>query len=271
MFVRNQVAMSDDQLFRAAPSIFATEAHGSTSEKYEFLPTSVVVDALRNEGFHPVQAVEARTRIDDRKGFTKHTIRFQHEDVSFKEVGDSKFQILLQNSHLGSSAFQITAGVFRLVCSNGMIVSDGTIDTHKVRHSGRLATLDNVIEGTYRVVQGLDEVEGQIVDWQGHHLSAPAQNAFAKAALQLRWDGDEAPIDASQLNRIRRMGDQGDSLWLTMNRVQENIIRGGVRGRNSNGGRMSTREVKSIDESTRINKALWTLAAEMESILKAAA
>jgi hypothetical protein len=271
MFARNQSPLSNDQLFRIAPSIFASEAHESTSERYEFLPTIDVVEALRAEGFQPVQAFQARTRIADRKEFVKHTIRFQHESVGFKEVGDSKFQILLQNSHLGSSAFQISAGVYRLVCANGMVVADSVLDTHKVRHTGRLATLDNVIEGTYRIVDGVEGVEGQILDWQGRQLSAPAQQAFARAALQLRWDKDEAPIAAEQLNQPRRLADKGDDLYTTFNRVQESLIRGGNRGRNAQGNRTTTREVKSIDENSRINKALWTLATEMDAILKAAA
>jgi hypothetical protein len=271
MFSRNLSPLSNDQLFRVAPSVFATEAHHTTSDKYEFLPTSVVVDALRAEGFHPVQAFQAKTRLADRREFVKHTVRFQHESVGFKEVGDSKFQILLQNSHLGSSSFQLTAGVYRLVCSNGMIVADSVLDTHRVRHSGRQATLDNVIEGTYRIVDGIENVEGQIIDWQGRQLSAPAQQAFANAALQLRWDEGQAPIEAHQLNAARRWDDRGDDLWRTMNRVQESLIRGGNRGRNASGNRTTTRAVTGLDENSRINKALWTLASEMETILKAAA
>ena len=260
--------MNNDQLYRAAPSIFAAAAHHSTSERYEFLPTIEVVDALRAEGFQPVQAFQSRTRIADRRGFTKHTIRFTHESHGFKDVDGSRFDLLLQNSHVGSSAFTLAAGVYRMVCSNGMIVADSILDTHRVRHSGRRATLDNVIEGTYRIVDNIDTVEEQVLDWQGRALDTPVQQIFAKAAAQLRW-GEDAPIDPQRLLTARRWADTGTDQWSVFNRVQENLLRGGQHGVNANGRNTTTREVKSIDENNRLNKALWTLSTELESLLKA--
>ena len=261
--------LDNDSLYRAAPSIFAANAHHSTSDRYEFLPTIEVVEALRAEGFQPVQAFQAKTRIADRRPFVKHTIRFRHEAHNFKEERGSEFHILLQNSHVGSSSFQIQAGVYRMVCSNGMIVADSILDTHRMRHSGRKATLDNCIEGVYRIVDGVESVEGQVIDWQSRLLPEPVQEVFAKAAAQLRW-GDDAPVTAHKLLQPRRWADKGDDQWKVFNRVQENLIRGGQYGMTSNGRNTTTREVKSIDENNRLNKALWTLSTELEALLKAA-
>lgn len=261
--------LTNNELFRAAPSIFASAAHHSTSERYEFLPTIDVVDALRAEGFQPVQAFQTKTRMVDRRPFVKHTIRFRHEAHNFKEERGSEFHLLLQNSHVGSSSFQIQAGVYRMVCSNGMIIADSVLDTHRVRHSGRKATLDNCIEGVYRIVDGVETVEDQIADWQGRVLPEPVQEVFAKAAAQLRW-GDDAPIKPRQLLSHRRWADRGDDQWTVFNRVQENLLRGGNQGVGATGRRMTTREVKSIDENNRLNKALWTLSTELETLLKAA-
>jgi hypothetical protein len=99
-------------------------------------------------------------------------------------------------------------------------------------------------------------------------LTRPEQEAYAEAALGLRWDG-AAPVTAEQLLTTRRWDDKADNLWMTYNRVQENIIRGGLRGTNANGARAKTRGVNSINEDTRINRALWQLAESM-SALKAA-
>lgn len=261
--------LDNDSLYRAAPSIFAANAHHSTSDRYEFLPTIEVVEALRAEGFQPVQAFQAKTRMADRRPFVKHTIRFRHEAHNFKEERGSEFHILLQNSHVGSSSFQIQAGVYRMVCSNGMIVADSILDTHRMRHSGRKATLDNCIEGVYRIVDGVESVEGQVIDWQSRLLPEPVQEVFAKAAAQLRW-GDDAPVTAHKLLQPRRWADKGDDQWKVFNRVQENLIRGGQYGMTSNGRNTTTREVKSIDENNRLNKALWTLSTELEALLKAA-
>lgn len=260
--------MTNNDLFRAAPSIFASTAHHSTSERYEFLPTIDVVDALRAEGFQPVQAFQAKTRLADRRPFVKHTIRFRHESHAFKETEGSEFHLLLQNSHVGSSSFQIQAGVYRMVCSNGMIIADSVLDTHRVRHSGRKATLDNCIEGVYRIVDGVDTVEDQIHAWQNRTLSAPVQEVFAKAAAQLRW-GDDAPIRPRVLLNPRRNADVGNDQWTVFNRVQENLLRGGQYGVTATGRNMTTRAVKSIDENNRLNKALWTLSSELETLLAA--
>ena len=261
--------LSNAELRQAAPSIFAVDAHHTVSDKYEFLPTIQVVDALRAEGWMPVQAFQSKTKVPGRRDFTKHTIRFSHETRGFRDTPDSEFQVLLTNSHLGSAAFQMAAGVYRMVCSNGMIIADSVLDTVRVRHMGAQATLDNCIEGVYRIVDNVDLVEDQVHAWRDTQLTLPMQQAFARAALKLRWE-DDAPIRAEQMLSIRRAGDRGDDLWHTFNRVQESLIRGGNRGVASTGRRLTTRPVTSLDESNRLNKSLWALGAEMQSILAAA-
>lgn len=102
---------------------------------------------------------------------------------------------------------------------------------------------------------------------QGIALRPRQQEAFARAALQLRYDPeDNVPIDAQQLNQARRFDDRGADLWRTFNRVQENLIQGGLQGRNANGGRTTTRRVTGVSENIRLNRALWTIAEEMAKL-----
>jgi hypothetical protein len=257
-------ALTNDALKKLAPSIFAEQAATDRSHRYSFIPTYSVVDALRNEGFYPVKVMESRARIDEKKGFTKHLIRFRRHD-GFTNVGEVHPELVLMNSHDGTSSYQLSAGLFRLVCQNGLIVADTEIETIKIRHSGNV--IDNVIEGTYSIIKDMPEAIERVNQFQGILLPEPAQKVFAQAALQLRYEDDEAPIQSERLNRPQRMADKGNDLWSTFNRVQENIIRGGVRGRNKNGGNMSTRAVNSVGENIRLNKALWTLADEMAKIM----
>ena len=63
--------------------------------------------------------------------------------------------------------------------------------------------------------------------------------------------------------RVRRPDDAADNLWNTLNRVQEVLTKGGVRGVNS---RRQVRGVRGINESTRLNKALWTLTRKMAEL-----
>jgi hypothetical protein len=174
-------------------------------------------------------------------------------------------EIVLVNSHDGTSSYQIMAGFFRIVCSNGLIAGSLTDDV-RVRHSGNV--VDNVIEGSYSVLSNLDALESRIDQYRSIQLDRPEQIALATAAVQVRW-GDDAPVVPGNLLRINRWEDDRSDLWTVFNRLQENVIRGGVRGRAQTGRRMSTRAVTGVSESVRVNRALWTLADEMAKLKEA--
>jgi len=241
------------EIQRLAPSVFAETAAPGRSHRYTFIPTIDAVEALRNEGFLPVYAGEARSRKAENFGYTRHVVRFRRDDGFGKELSP---EIVLLNSHDGTSSYQLSAGVFRLVCSNGLIVADSTFETIRTRHSGNV--VDDVIEGAYRVIENSELIGSRVEEFRSVQLTDYQQLAFANSALRLRWD-EEAPIKADQLLSLRRFADRSNDAWTIYNRVQENLIKGGLRGRNSNGGRTTTRAVNSVSENVRLNKSLWTL------------
>lgn len=153
--VRSHEPLSDDQLRRVAPSIFAESAHESRSTRYAYIPTSDVLQGLRREGFEVFSATQARTRTEDKREHTKHLLRLRHVSHTARGVGESTPEIVLLNSHDGSSSYQMMGGMFRLVCSNGLIVPDGICQTVKVQHSGQVR--DRVIEGAFEVLDGLTQ------------------------------------------------------------------------------------------------------------------
>lgn len=262
-------ALTDDEIRRAAPSVFADEAHESRSSRYAYVPTMEILQGLRREGFEVFSARQAIARKEDRRGHAKHLLRLRHASQvgQSARVGDSVPEILLLNSHDGTSSYQMMGGVFRFICSNGMVVPDGTVQTVKVPHMGKIA--DRVTEGAFEVLDGLTRVIESRDDMRALTLADGEQRAFANAAALLRFEpeeGEALPVTVDQINRPRRMEDRAPDLWTTFNRVQENVIRGGLRGRNANGGRMSTRAVTGIDQDVRLNRALWTLAEEMRKI-----
>jgi len=258
-------ALSDAQIMRVAPSIFASDAHHSRSDRYTFVPTVDVLAGLRKEGFQPFMVGQSRTRVPGKAEFTKHMLRLRHE--SQINAGEAN-EVILINSHDGTSSYQMLAGRFRFVCMNGMVCGDKMADI-RVRHKGNI--VDDVIEGAFTVVDGFKAVDESRNAMAGIKLLGSEQSAFAEAALTLKYDTDEAPapITARDLLRPRRWEDDSADLWTTFNRVQENMIKGGIRGRNANGRRTSTREVSGIDQNVKINRALWTLAERMKE-LKAA-
>jgi hypothetical protein len=273
--------LNEDQIRRLAPSIFASGKHESRSDRYTYIPTWEVVQSLIREGFEPTFAKQGRSRVPGKEDFTKHMIRLRHGTQQMRQVGDVRPEIVLINSHDGTSSYNLMAGLFRLVCLNGMVVADGIVDTVKVGHTGNIQ--DKVIEGTWSLVEQVDRVMERPEQWRQLQLTGPEQHAFAEAAHELRFDGlseaTQKAIEPAQLNRARRAEDRGDTLWQTFNRVQESVIRGGMSGwarRTNEAGnplpprRVTMGAVGSIDGDVKLNRALWVLAEEMAKIKGAA-
>lgn len=247
--------LSDDTIARYAPSVFADSAHESRGERYAFIPTSQVLDGLRAEGFQPFEVRQTNVRDASKRSHTKHMVRLRHADaIGSKE---ETAEIILLNSHDGTSAYKLLAGWFRMVCSNGLIAGDFINDV-SVRHTGNV--VNNVIEGSYQVLRNIQHSAERIDAYKSIILSPTEAVQFAETALALRWDAEEAPVIGSQLLRLNRYEDRESNLWTVFNRVQENLIQGGLRGRNANGRRTTTRAVRGVSEDVRLNRALWTLA-----------
>lgn len=266
-------AMSEDELRKAAPSIFAVTAHESRSERFQPIPTIDVLRGLMAEGFMPVGARQARTRIEGKADFTKHLIRLRRVDnAKAHSVGDTVCEILLKNANDGTSAYDLMAGLFRIRCLNSMVAQTATLDSVKVRHSGDVRA--KVIEGTYRVLVEAEKTLAAPQDWSTVKLDRDERAAFAEAAHLVRFgdaEGETAtPIQPAQLLIPRRYDDRGDDLWTTFNVAQENIIRGGLsaftRDANNRRRRVSTRAVNGIDQDIKLNKALWMLGERMAEL-----
>lgn len=275
MNLRNSEPLTLEQIAVRAPSALAHNQHHSRSERYAYIPTIGVIEAMQKAGFFVFEAKRSAARSEDKRDYTKHMIRFRHQSQQSLAVGDSLPEVVLVNSHDGSSAYRLMAGIFRLVCANGMIVADSMQDSISVRHSGNV--IDAVVEGSQRIIDQVPQTLHAVTRWSQLQLTEGEQQAFAESARVLRFgdsDGNvDTPITAEQLLRSRRAYDSGPDLWKTLNRVQENVIRGGMAaiGRDSQGHRrrFSAREVKGIDQDVKLNKALWHLAERMAE-LKAA-
>lgn len=254
--------LTNDEIARVAPSVLATEAHESRGERYAFIPTIQVLDGLRKEGFQPYEVRQTLVRNPGKRDFTKHMVRLR----PINEVGtqrDEAGEIILINSHDGSSSYQLLAGFFRFVCSNGLIAGDVCEDI-RVRHTGRV--VDDVIEGSFRVLDNLEQAEERIDTYKSITLQPEEQLLFANAALDLRWGEGNNPVSNRSVLLPNRYEDNKADLWTTFNRVQENLINGGLRGRTTTNRRMTTRAVTGVNENVKLNRALWSLADGMAKL-----
>ncbi|MBN2700940.1 MAG: DUF945 domain-containing protein [Methylothermaceae bacterium] len=252
--------LTDDAIRAAAPSIFADGKHERRSDRYTYIPTIEVLNGLRREGFQPFMACQARPRDRSRTGFAKHMLRLRHES---QINSDEANEIVLVNSHDGTSSYQMLAGVYRFVCNNGMVVGD-TVEDLRVPHRGDV--VGHVIEGAYRVLDDFERVDESRDGMQAIPLDDQERLAFARAAIDLRWEPGKAPVTAAQVERPRRLEDSATNLWTTFNVVQEKLVRGGLPGQTRKGKRTRTRPIQGIDGNVALNRALWTLAEEMRRI-----
>lgn len=264
--------LNNDQLYRKAPSVFAVQPWEGVSDKYTFVPTIDIIDRLRAEAnLVPITVREARSRT--KGGYQKHEVRLVDAralEQGALVVGDTYPTVNLTNSHDTGAALSIDAGLYRLVCSNGMMLPDSMAQSVRVRHTGDLS---DVIEGVFSVVGESQRMIDVVKEYQGIALPQEAQIAFATAALELRES--TLPVTATQLLYPRRYQDRSDrdfalpkgDLYTTLNVVQENIIKGGQRSRAATGRRATTRGVADIALDHKVNKALFVLAEALKQQL----
>lgn len=267
---RTNDGLSDDAIQQAAPSVFADDKHASRSERYTYIPTSEVLKGLRSEGFVPFEVRQGGSRIEEKRGFTKHMLRLRHlADIEKNTAGENVRELILINSHDGTSAYKLMSGVYRIVCSNGLIAAMGEETEQKVAHKGDI--VGKVIEGAYSILDQGERVQHAIEDMRSVTLSSAEQDIFAMSALALRYEDGKAPdVQPYQLHRATRQADIGNDLWRTFNRTQETLINGGMRytHHNANGARSrrESRPVNGIDGNVALNRALWVLADRMAEL-----
>ena len=263
-----------DQIGKFAPSALAVSPHESRSSRYAYLSTRDVIAGMQDAGFFPFKATQSKTRDLSRREFTKHMIRFRQIDQQLQR-GDVFAEIVLVNAHDGTSAYKLMGGLWRLTCENGMCVSEAELASITVMHKGDI--VEGVVRGSLDIASQSDRLIDTVGRWSGLQLTAGEQHALALASHTLRFGDSEGktatPITPDQLLHMRRNDDTGSDLWRTFNRIQENVIKGGLHARTAptideNGRRIpsrrvSTREVKGIDQDVKLNRAMWQLAEEI--------
>src|ERR1700720_3926375 len=223
-------ALNNDELQRIAPSIFASQPVADVSDRYSFLPTSSVLEGMRDHGWLPVRAEEQRVRTQTRQGFQKHLIRFARVENLNWTKNEVRPEIVLLNSHDKSSAYQLHCGLLRMVCLNGMVVADATFQRISIKHVG--FSPDSVIEASFQVLDAVPQIMDKVKLFQDRILTDAERLALATGAAAHRWeDLAKAPVNASLLLNPRRYGDGAKDLCASLNTIQENITQGGQRDR----------------------------------------
>jgi len=239
-----------DQIKAIAPSVFTTDKAPHLTDKYIQTPTSRVVEDLMNLGWQVTKAQEVKARKG--KGFQKHLVVFRHPDITIKgKDGDDSFpQILLTNSHDGKAAFNFRVGIFRLVCSNGLVISDADFNNVSIRHINyTFETLQTKIQ---EIISKLPNLVQKINLFKSTQLTEAQMADFAQKAAALRTKKTVNIMDVLTADRPQ---DAGNDLWVVFNRIEEKIVGGSYRT-----GRRKARSIKNFQKDIELNEKLWELA-----------
>ena len=260
--IQNTQFLTKSEIRQKASSIFTAQGAPGTSDKYAHIPTDRIIDDMQVLGWGVVDAKQVKARKGE--GYQKHLIVFRNNDIQItSEDGDTVFpQILLTNSHDGKNAFTFTAGLFRMVCENGLVVSSREFENMKIRHYGY--SFEELQDTIKSMVEKLPLTVESLNKFRAVELSQEQALEFAKKALTTRFSDEEInniQIDLNELLTPTRPQDRGNDLWSVYNVVQEKIIHGmfdykyGVKSRKA-------RKIKNFKQDLVINEKLYDLALE---------
>jgi hypothetical protein len=256
--------LSDEQIREQAPSVFTMKPSKEVSKHYTHIPTTKVINDMRTLGWDVVDVKEVKARKAATRGVQKHLVVFRNPDVVINgEDGDTVFpQILLTNSHDGKNAFTFTAGLFRLVCENGLVISTTQFEDVKMRHMGY--TFEDLQQNIREMVEKLPLTVESMNKMKEIEMGEKAALEFAKRALETRFDENQMKrinIDLNEFLKPTRVEDQGNDVWSIFNVVQEKIIEGDFEYTAGSKVRKA-RRVKNFNQDQKINKELFELALE---------
>jgi len=269
-FKGEQTYMDKDQLRELCPLAFAERpTNPDVSGRYLFVNTETIVDDLDKLGWKPVQAAQRKSRGNGTI-FSKHMVAFQNPDIKIKgEGGDDSFpRIIMTNSHDGMQAFKFSVGIFRLVCSNGLVVADEQFSEFKIKHKGY--TFGELREVVNQAVEDLPNKVQVLNDMKDRVLTQEEKNGLALDAMLIRAGIEPGSEKAKKFNYDdetiedildpKRDEDKGDDLWRVFNVVQEKITQGDFHAALTGAKVRKVRKIKSFEKDLKVNKELFKLA-----------
>jgi len=255
--------LTKDQIREIAPSVFTAKADKrSTSKHYVHIPTEKVIDDMASLGWNVVDAKQVKARKN--AGYQKHMVVFGNDEIVINGVdGDTVFpRILMTNSHDGKNSFQFQAGLYRLVCSNGLVIADAEFANMKIRHMGYdLSELSTVIS---EIVEKLPLTVECMNKLKAKQLSEEEKVKFAKEALATRLSENQlerySADDILEVLAPTRVEDKGDDMWSVYNTIQEKIVHGMFEVYGVAGKSRKARKIKNFRQDTQVNQELYQLA-----------
>lgn len=248
---------------QVCPAVFATTAHESRGPRYRFIPTIEPLERLLADGWGVFEASQQKANKDiTRNAFTKHMLRLRKLkdfDVRHHPLGASIAELCIINAHDATAQYILSAGAYRLVCNNGMMVGEAADMGVRVRHTQTKQTTEEILDGANKIVaESFPRMFSQIELFKALKIPTEQQYRMAERAMKLRYHDTMPPFPVKDLLDVRRPEDEDPTLWNVLNRVQEGAVYGGWKTKSFAFARQSmVRPVERISNVVAINKGLW--------------
>lgn len=253
--------LTREQIALQAPAVLETGVSSKVSSKYVHVPTINLIEDMAVLGWNVVDVKQRKNRKQEEGGsFSRHMVVFRNDDVVISsEDGEVVYpQILLSNSHDGLSSFQFRAGLFRLVCSNGLVISTKDFGSMTIRHKGY--SFEELAKTVMGLVESLPVTIETLNKFREVTLTEEQKAEMALAALGIRFGKEGAEVSAQEILMPTRKEDEGNDLWTVFNIIQEKMVRGGFKYKASSGRNKTARSIKNFNRDIELNEKLYQLA-----------
>lgn len=270
--------LSMDDVKKLCPHAFHTApTNPDVSDRYIHANTATVIEDLAKLGWYPTQAKQCRPKKGSKGIRSFHMISFQNPDVKITkevkdingeiiEIVDSYPRIILTNSHDGFNSFKFMLGVFRLVCSNGLVLcTDEMVNMSIVHVKYDFETLREIVA---KAIKDVPNIVCTMNTMKKTTLNDEAKKELATAVVKIRKEIDDDKkfeIDEKTVMDILspvRKEDEGDDLWSVFNVCQEKLIKGGYKNIGKNNKTRKQRGITSIKKDLEYNQRLWSIASK---------
>lgn len=260
-----------DELKNTCPMAFKeAPTNPNVSERYKLTDTETIIKDLAKEGWYPVQASQCRHKKNSKGIRSFHMIAFQSPDVYIEKKRsdgsvevDSFPRIILTNSHDGYNSFKFMIGLYRVICTNGLCVSDGEFESISVRHTYNTEFIRTVVEAA---VARVPEIAAKMTTMRNTEVTEEQKAELATEVMKIRKGVDEDEkfdIDEDTIMEILnpvRDEDKSDDLWTVFNVCQEKMIKGGFYTMGKNDKLRKQRRIASVKKDLEYNRRLWEFA-----------
>lgn len=247
----------------------------TVSSRYRHINTLDVHEVLKDNGFIEKGYREANVRLPERQGFQRHMSIFYRPEMQDGAHGD--FNVMLFNGHDGTTAIRLELGYFRVVCENQLINSELGC---KVTHTGN--ALERLNSRIPILLKGYEDFRALKERMVSKEFSPEATRELIMEAVRIREldgmhlenesiKGQVIEYNLKAMDYTRRTDDRGSNAWSTLNRIQENMIRGTTWeiATTTKAGAINYRKLRAVTNLDRVinyNKQLTGKAIELMGV-----